>query len=314
MINKKRKLYKGAFSVGPDYMTEITQASPVYDYNYGGLDLDPRSELHARLVRYIFDRASHSHSKMLNFHAEWREIDKALEAITNKMSRTEKEEAKKGKRSEKVKKRVAVPITFAILDTLLGQYVDALLSDTVFKYEPQGPEDVVAAKLTELLVQWQLQRKGGLLELHTLLRDAIANGIGAVHIKWTREQGKVIKKIDVEGEKSFIETIFQMFGLVLNPSTEKRRVVDGLKFEGNVLEAIDPYNFLPDISRPIHQAQDGEYIGFIKRTSYTKLMREEKENPGEVFNVRYLSGKWLSTRRYLLSKSSIYCAIMPWAR
>jgi hypothetical protein len=58
-------------------------------------------------------------------------------------------------------------------------------------------------------------------------------------------------------------------------------------FEGSVLDNIDPYTFLPDPNCPVHNVQDMEFVGWVARTSYIKLLRRERDNPF-LFNTRYL--------------------------
>ena len=58
-------------------------------------------------------------------------------------------------------------------------------------------------------------------------------------------------------------------------------------FEGNTLENIDPYLYLPDPSVASHEVQKGEYSGWIQRGNLMNLLAEEQSDE-DMFNVRYL--------------------------
>ena len=55
------------------------------------------------------------------------------------------------------------------------------------------------------------------------------------------------------------------------------------------MKNIDPYSYLPDPNVPIHEVQQGEYVGWIEQTNYMKLIELEK-NDSDIFNVKYLKG------------------------
>jgi hypothetical protein len=66
-------------------------------------------------------------------------------------------------------------------------------------------------------------------------------------------------------------------------------MVPGLLFEGNALENIDPYMLLPDPSVSSVDHQKGEFIGWVQRTNYSRLVELESQPDKELFNVKYLS-------------------------
>lgn len=155
-------------------------------------------------------------------------------------------------KSGDIRKPVSIvfPYTYAIMETLLSYLVAAFFQDPLFRYEGVGPEDVVGAILLEKVIEFQCIKNKVALNLHTMLRDSISYGLGIVGPNW--------------------------------------RTTD--RFEGNCLENIDPYLFLPDVNVAVHEVQRGEYCGWVNKTNYYDLLTEERDKQDELFNVKYLKG------------------------
>ena len=119
------------------------------------------------------------------------------------------------------------------------------------------------------------------LNLHTLARDAFAYGFGAATPTWRVETGTKFETIDRGG----------FLGFGSKPERVEREITT---YEGNALDNIDPYLYLPDPNVPIHDPQAGEYIGWVSPTNYLALLSDE-QNSDDIFNVKYV--KDLTNRR-----------------
>lgn len=241
-----------------------------YEYS-DGLDLTPGSKLHDKIRDEVMQRSFASSRVMSNRHEVWNEIDHTLTAY---ISIDEKEQLVK----DSDKRRpvsVVFPYSYTILETLLSYYVAAFLQDPIFRYEGVSGEDVIGAILLEKLIAFQCIKNKVGLALHTQARDAFAYGFGVVTPTWHTEYGN----------KSIIERSGGFLGI--GQTSERVIIPDQLLFEGNALENIDPYLYLPDPSVPIHDPQKGEFVGWLFRTNYMSLLSQEK-NDEDMFNVRYL--------------------------
>lgn len=230
------------------------------DYNYedrypNGLNLRPDSETHrfiqGRLIRYGLESARVAGQR----HSAWNMIDDKLRAYIP-VSQKERDVKKNDPRKPI---SIVFPYTYAILETLVSYLVAAFLQDPIFRYEGVSPEDVAGATLLEKVINLHCVRTKVALNLHTFFRDSCAYGFGAVTPVWAEHMGRDPKSPDK------LTTIF----------------------EGNALSNIDPYNYLPDPSVPLHDVQRGEYAGWIDRTSYVDLLSDEQADT-DMFNVRYL--------------------------
>jgi hypothetical protein len=242
-----------------------------YEYAYPkGLDLAPGSKLHNKIRDEVMERAFSSAKIMSRRHAAWNKVDFTLTAY---IPTDEKEELLKEKDSRKPVS-IVFPYSYTVLETLLSYYVAAFLQDPIFRYEGVGPSDVVGAILLEKLIALQCIKNKIGLNLHTQARDAFSYGFGVVTPTWVTEYGrKSVKKVS---------------GGFLGFGSKSTTVLENqLLFEGNALENIDPYLYLPDTNVPIHTPQAGEFTGWLNNTNIMTLLDEER-NDEELFNVKYL--------------------------
>ena len=244
-----------------------------YDYTYpDGLDLVPGNAKHDKLRDLIMQRASLSATTMSTRHKAWNDIDFTL---TSYIPVDEKEKSVKENDSRKPIS-IVFPYSYTVLETLLSFYVAAFLQDPIFRYEGVGPHDVVGAILLEKLIAFQCIKNKVGLNLHTQARDAFSYGFGVVTPIWVTEYSKNTTTSKTPG--------FLGFGSKEIVTTE-----DICTFEGNALENIDPYRYLPDVNVPIHEPQKGEYVGWVSSTNLMTLLDNEKNcKDSSIFNVKYL--------------------------
>ena len=247
-----------------------------YEYP-NGLDLRPNSVLHTKLKDMVYRRAQESARTMASRHGVWKEIDHTLTAY---IEPTDKEKILKGEEPNKPIS-IVFPYSYTVLETLLSYYCAAFLQDPIFRYEGTGPDDVIGAILLEKVISLQCTKSKVGLNLHTQARDAFAYGFGAATPTWRVETGTKYETIERGG--------FLGFG-----SKPERIEKEVITYEGNALDNIDPYLYLPDPNVPIHDPQAGEFVGWVSPTNYMALLADEKTSD-DIFNVKYL--KELTNRR-----------------
>ena len=234
-----------------------------YSYPYE-LDLKPGSKVHEKIKTEVLSRARESHELVSNRFASWNEIERVLTAYID-LSESEKDVKTADKRKPV---SIVFPYSYVIVETLLTYLIMAFLTDPIIKYEGTSPEDTIGAIMLEKVIQKQcIAFKVG-LALHTFLRDSIVYGLGIGAPVWERKTGVVHKPNEYGGGGSTEESV---------------------KFEGNKLNNVDPYLYLPDPKVPSHRVQDGEYVGWIDPTTRMALLRKEKRSNNDIFNVRYLA-------------------------
>jgi|TARA_Y100000310_G_C20694357_1_gene824439 hypothetical protein len=244
-----------------------------YEYDYpDGMDLKPGHDAHDDLVDLVMKRAQESRRNMENRYDSWNAVDRTLTAYVTP-------EKEKNIKDANASPPVVVPMSYATLETLLTYMTTAFLDNPIFRYQGLGSEDTIGAILLELIIDTHCRRAKVGLNLHTQFRDAFSYGFGVVSAGWERKLGKKAVKNNT-GFISSISGLFKQTGV-------ERLMKDGVVWEGNYLDNIDPYLFLPDTNVPITEIQKGEYVGWIDRDNIMSLLGQEEEDE-DMFNVKYL--------------------------
>jgi hypothetical protein len=254
------------------------------------MDLRPSSVLHQKLMKEVFTRALESSTEMSKRYASWKKVDQTLTAY---IRLDESEEVIKSKDDRKPVS-IVVPYSYATLETILTYFVGAFLDDPIFKYLGSGPEDTIGAILLEKVIEQHTTNFKVALNLHTMFRDSLSYGMGVVTPTWDKKWGwKTIIQ-----DAGFMSMLFNKFIKTGVDRTREETVL----FEGNRLKNVDPYMFLPDPNVPIHDVQQGEFVGWIEQTNYMKLL-ELEGNDSSVFNVKYLKDMGAQGGRSQFNKS-----------
>lgn len=248
-----------------------------YDYDYpDNLDLKPGSKFHDKLRSRIWQRANEARHEMSKRFSSWREIDKKT---TVYISLKDKEEQAKVKSPDKPFS-IVFPYSYSMLEALLTYTTMAFFQDPIFQYEGVEDDDTVGAMLLELNIRLHCIKNKVALDIHTALRDNFCYGVGISIPGWTRKYGRraIRGRAITESELGQSEQTTVQY-------------IEDLLFEGNSLNGIDPYMWLPDPSVSSSKIQDGEFNGWVDRTNYMNLLSEEQQPDSNLFNVRYLREK-----------------------
>lgn len=238
-----------------------------------GLDLKPGSKLHERIITRVMSRARASKDAMSSRHKTWNKIDEMLTAYIP-LSDTEK--SVKDKDSTKPVS-IIVPYSYANLETILAYQTKAFLGSPIYQYEGVGPDDIIGAKLLEIVVNQQARRYKHGLALHTAYRDGLAYGLHASYVPWHTKRGKKVVRSK--------EPIYDTAGAQTGENIIKENK-DTVLFEGNKIKNIDPYKYLPDTDVSAENVQDGERVGWFEDDNINNLLTEESQ--GDLFNVKYV--------------------------
>lgn len=247
------------------YGATSTYFDQTFDYKYPyNLDLRPGSKVHEKIKTEVLFRARESHNVISKRIPSWNEIERVVTAYVDL------DASEQDIKNTDYRKPVSIvfPYTYVIIETLLTYLVMALLNDPVIKFSGVGPEDTLGAIMLEKVIERQSKVFKVPLALHTFLRDCLVYGLGVGAPVWEQRIGNV-PKMDIFGNRTYEEQVV---------------------FEGNKLDNVDPYLYLPDPKVPSHKIQESEYVGWIDITSRMTLLTKEKMSNGDIFNVKYLKG------------------------
>lgn len=250
---------------------EIEVGEEEYQYPEG-LDLHPQSEFHAKLLDRLLGMAQESKSAMSSRYTSWNYIDRTSCAYTPK------DEDERVIKEQDPRKPVSlvVPATYAIMKTAITYLQQELLGgDIYFPIEAKGPEDVIGCVLLQHELQQQALMSKMELALNVQWMDTFKYGIGILVPRWTKQMRRRRAR-DIGGAE----------GLLNFSSRVDERVVD---WEGNSLDSVDPYLWLPDPNVPVQNIQKGLYVGWVSRENRLNILTEEQEDLSDFcFNARYL--------------------------
>jgi hypothetical protein len=243
------------------------------------LKLRPGEKLHDMLRDEVLRRGQTSHAQMSQRHDSWNKVDQQLTAFIP-LSEYDKLETGDSVQTLDENKPISivVPVSYAVLETLLTHLTAAYLDLPHFRYQGTGPEDELGAMLLEQNIMHQNAKAGVAANLHTMFRDALVYGVGAVSPIWTVKEG--FRRIpEPTGFMS------QLAGF-MRTGTEKRRE-RYVKFEGNTVHNISPYSYLPDTAVSAPETDRMEYVGYLREETINELLSREATDD-TWFNARYL--------------------------
>jgi len=244
-----------------------------------GVYLKPGSKKHEFLAGEVYTRAIESSAWISARHGTWDAVDEMLKAYIP----LDDYEAARQEEDSRLPVSIVVPEAYAVLETYQSYLLTVFGQDPLFSYAPVGPEDSVGAALLENVVNQQVARGKGLLQLATHFRDVVAYGLGVMAVPWDVVVGKRTKTVP-DG------VMDDLLGYI--PQGFRKVTEDSLLFEGSRLEPIDPRAYLPDPTVDIADVQKGEYVGWVEQTTYLALLRAEAAPDSPYFNVRYLEDEY----------------------
>lgn len=269
------------------YEQELERAH--FDYEYpDGLDLHPKSQLHAFLVSQVEDMAMLSHSALEGSKEQWRKLD------TNLSTYVYEDDVDRAVRGSDPRKptNVVVPMLFASQEVFITYLANAFLKDPIYRLQGRGSK---RAKLKAILLERVLSKQHKwfkeALHLTTMFRDAMTYGFGVASPLW-RKQRAVLP---------FSQHVTDLLAAMLQESGLDAEIGDTIFgdelrviAEGNELINVDPYNVLLDARATVNKFNDSQYFGYIERDNIMNMLQHDGDPETGVFNAKYakiLAGK-----------------------
>lgn len=277
--------YQGWSKLGSELKSELRR---YYKPRYNELDLDPSSSFSQKVVSYVMARANVSARWLSTKHDTWDEIQDLCHA---RITLSEEELARQAA-DPNAPVSLVFPEAYAQRETFAAALLTTFGSSSpTFRYRGVSSEDLVSAALMERVVESQVRNGKALLGIDSWMTDLVTYGFGAISINWK-----------------------------VRPA--KRKGVPTIAYEGSIIKSIDPYLYLPDPNVGIAEVQDGAWVGWLSRESYTSLLQLEAQN-FFIFNCRAFSGEGAATSsiytnsaEYISESKPIdviwmYCTVMP---
>lgn len=214
--------------------------------------LEPGSDRHNNVLKYLRKRIKHSERKMSQFYDRWTANEYRVQACVDEeeYARIVERLKNKGKVSDKnigeeLKLTITVPYMFSTLSTVVTYLIHTFAGrKPMFPLASYKTEMQQAVPLMESVLQYNCDHTRLIRQLFSFLWDGNLYGLGVLRTSWQNKQRNrtVWKAGSAPGE---------MF------RTKELRTV----YEGNDVLAVDPFNFFPDPNVPMCEVnRRGEFV------------------------------------------------------
>lgn len=217
--------------------------------------LTPGSELHGEVIKKLEAMFKFSQQEMSNFTERWQWMEQKVQAyikLPDYKQAMQSLQNNMGQAPEVVK--IVVPYSYATIHAAATFLFNVLFGRRpVFPLMASGATGVDKARFMEQAVQANLEACKGYEVGWQHIWDSLVYMFGAARIGWQERNGKMLRMVG-----------------------SQREVVTGLKYAGNKLINIDPYNYRPDPRVPLHECNErGDFVFWV--THQSKMILKEME-------------------------------------
>lgn len=164
---------------------------------------------------------------------------------------------------------IVVPIGYAMNMTTLSYLMSIFGSRNPIIPIVGNASSSGDARKMEALLQYQTSQMKYIMKLYLWFQDVLDYGIGATHNYWEVKKVNYVADANQMGMMGMVSKLRE--GMGLGPLPVKKQIFEGIGYEGNNCEVIDPYNLLVDPRFPISAQDKGDYIGYTTATTMTDL-------------------------------------------
>lgn len=238
----------------------------------GGRAIDllrPGSALHQSVLRYLMSRISTSEHDMSRFYSRWRANELRLQAWIDlpDWERKIKEANDSGKPPKAV--NIVIPYMMATQATISTYLLQVFTGrKPYFNVGTYGPNVESALKM-EIVLQYQSDHMKLVKHLYQFFSDWQTYGVSFLRTHWKTEMAMRT----VRNQRPVFDLRTGLTRQEEFREQEERKV-----YEGNVVEAQDPFMAFPDPRVPMHEvAEKGEYFFWRIYEGKHELLKAQAE-------------------------------------
>jgi hypothetical protein len=243
--------------------------------------LRPGSDKELKVRERLNKMFDYSWNAMSNHHPRWLWQEQKVQAYIKQPDYKQlMEEMNNNNGAAPEPIQVIVPYTYSTIHAA-ATFIYAVLAGRrpIFPLLATRGTTTDKARYMELAVQSNLEAAKAYEAIWQYIWDCLNYGFGAVRIGWCEEHGSLI-----------------------NLQDGKRVVNQGLKYAGNKLLPIDPYQFFPDPRVPMHEVNSkGDFCFWT--TSQSKMVLKDKEKAGHF--------KWIDEAAEKVKEAGLDRSEMP---
>lgn len=242
-------------------------------------ELLPNKTLHGKILQRLRARLDLSYRNISQRYDAWDRADEKRRLYVN-LARP----ARKGDHTSDMSKlempfnrAIVMPVTYSIHETRKAEMASQFFFRAPFsQFDGRGLEDMKAAKIAEVKIEYDYQQSDGPLAVYSVIQDADAYGIGIIYDHWDEQMGW-----QTTPPPPMLVQALQGLGMEPpEPTTDW-----GLLKQFTRWSPIDPYMFWPDPRVTRGHIQDGEFAGHRAYRSFFWLLERDQKNGGNYINL-----------------------------
>ena len=223
------------------------------------------SPLHARLKEMVLERRKASERKMKTFHSKWDDADDSFKAYTptDRAMADRKAQRRAGQPDYTT---IVLPYPYAVVMTAHTYWAMVYLSRApVYQLRGRHGEAQNSIEAFEAALDYQFTVGRHAVPLFNWGFDMMKYGIGVTGNYWERKEAMMSRQVEVPATVGGFEVPF------LKP-IKKIQSVPVLKYEGNCLYNVRPYDWYPDPRVAVINHQDGEFEGRDTQVGWFEIL------------------------------------------
>jgi hypothetical protein len=256
------------------------------------------SDLHNHVKDAIGDRFDLSRIKLATRFTKWRQSEDLFMFYVKETDAEAKRRRERENLGKQTFSTIYVPYSYASLLSAFTYWSAVFLSrNPVFQFTGRNSGGQAKVQAVEALIDYQVQVGAMLVPLYLWLMDTGKYGVGILANDWVEEHDVITRPTKVP----------KLFNGVPIPGEYEDDVIyeRNLRYKGNRVFNIRPYDFLPDPQVSFVNLQKGEFCGRVVPLSWNDVLRRSTLPPedGGYFNIEALR-KHASSVHHLRDRES----------
>ena len=241
------------------------------DANVESIRLQPYTEPHRKIVELLKSCKKFSRGQISQRYPRWKQTDHQHRSYIDVSDTDER-----GKKLNPFERQVYVPMSRAIFDTWMTYILQSVCGRRpICPVDGSGPEDVKAAKIMEVILDYQMEMQAATLKIYRFGSDIAKYGFGVLKNVWTQKTSTIFEMVP----KISLET----WPPIVTQSREPREVIG---YEGPELINSDPYTYWPDLRVTVGDIKGRQYTGYQYGRSKYDLLKKARN--GIYYNEEFL--------------------------
>jgi hypothetical protein len=262
-----------------EFPDQASITAPEMDRGTLEFQLKPDQPLHGKILQRLNSRRQLSERHVVGRFDDYDRADekRRLYMDLSRMARKGDRTLSDTKKENPFERSIVMPISYAIHETRKSEMASQFFFRSPFtQLDGRGLEDVKAAKIAEVKLEYDYEQMDGPLAVYSIIQDSDAYGVSYVYDHWDEEYGWQTQQPD---------QMQVQLATVMGLPPPQPTMEWGVLKQFTRWTPIDPYMARPDPRVTRAKLQEGEFFGHRSYRSFFWLLERSEENGGNYFNL-----------------------------